>query len=109
VEQGRGKLRGRTAAEIDRVECGMWNVECGMWSVEGGRGSVSQFHFLAEGSHIVVHPLMLGGGVESTVDAPAFAKRKMDIETCHFLLFGNKITNKFKKNTPFRLFLLLFS
>jgi hypothetical protein len=102
MEQGRGKLRGRTAAEIDRVECGVW-------SVEGGRGSVSQFHFLAEGSHIVVHPLMLGGGVESTVDAPAFAKRKMDIETCHFLLFGNKITNKFKKNTPFRVFLLLFS
>jgi hypothetical protein len=91
------------------VERGMWNVECGGWSVEGGRRSVSQFHFLAEGSHIVVHPLMLGGGVESTVDAPAFAKRKMDIETCHFLLFGNKITNKFKKNTPFRLFLLLFS
>ena len=34
MEQGRGKLRGRTAAEIDRVECGMWNVECGVWNVE---------------------------------------------------------------------------
>ena len=31
MEQGRGELRGRTAAEIDRVECGMWNEEGGVF------------------------------------------------------------------------------
>jgi hypothetical protein len=73
-EMGRGELRGRTAAEID---CGVGWEECGV-------RSATQFHFLAEGIYVVVHHLMVGGGVEGAVDAPALTEWNMNIQTCHF-------------------------